>query len=89
MVHLFTMEQNGGKEEIMIDFFKNMFSEGSASSCMRFCVTLIVITYMFNWTWFNVSHWQLTSFEIKDLIGLLGVLGMKLGQKAVERKGGK
>ena len=71
----------------MINFFKNMFSESSASSCMRFCVTLVVITYMFNWTWYNVFNSQLASFEIKDLIGLLGVLGLKLGQKAVERKG--
>jgi len=73
----------------MKDFFKNMFSEGSASSCMRFCVTLIVITYMFNWTWFNVFNSQLASFEIKDLVGLLGVLGMKLGQKAIEKNGEK
>jgi hypothetical protein len=83
------MVQIGGKkkEKIMLKFFKEMFSEGTASSCMRVCVTIIVITYMFNWTWFNVWNSQLASFEIKDLIGLLGVLGMKLGQKALE--GGK
>jgi len=82
------MVQSGDKKRriIMINFFKDMFSEGSASSCMRFCVIIIVITYMFNWTWFNVWNSQLASFEIKDLIGLLGVLGMKLGQKAVEKR---
>ena len=73
----------------MRNFFKMMFSEGTASSCMRFCVTIIVITYMFNWTWFNVWNSQLASFEIKDLIGLLGALSLKLGQKVVENNGGK
>lgn len=68
-------------------FFKDMFSEGSASSCMRFCVTLIVFSYMLNWTWFNIANSQLASFEIKDLVGLLGVLAMKLGQKKLEKKG--
>ena len=68
-------------------FFKEMFSEGTASSCMRFCVTIVVITYMFNWTWFNVMNHQLASFDLKDLIGLLGVLAMKLGQKKLENGG--
>jgi len=64
-----------------------MFSEGTASSCMRFCVTIVVITYMFNWTAFNLINHQLASFELKDLIGLLGVLAMKLGQKKLENGG--
>lgn len=71
----------------MFNFFKEMISEGTGSSCMRFCVLVIVLTYMFNWTYFNVMNSQLTSFEIKDLIGLLGVLSLKVGQKLVE--GGK
>jgi len=71
----------------MRNFFKEMFSEGTASSCMRFCVTIVVITYMFNWTWFNVMNHQLASFDLKDLIGLLGVLAMKLGQKKLENGG--
>ncbi|MBW2006319.1 MAG: hypothetical protein JRI72_17300 [Deltaproteobacteria bacterium] len=71
----------------MRKFFKEMFSEGTASSCMRFCVTIVVITYMFNWTAFNLINHQLASFELKDLIGLLGVLAMKLGQKKLENGG--
>ncbi len=70
----------------LFKFFKDMISEGSESSCMRFCVVIIVITYMFNWTWFNVINSQLVSFEIKDLVGLLGVLALKVGQKKLEAK---
>lgn len=65
-------------------WFKELISEGTGASTMRICVMLIVIAYMFNWTWFNLVNHQLVSFDFKDLIGLLGCLVIKLGQKKFE-----
>jgi len=66
------------------DFILNMFSEGSSTSCLRFVITLIIVTMMFNWTYFNIANDQLASLDLKDIATILGLLVIKIGQKKIE-----
>ena len=74
----------------MFKIFKDMLSESTASSTMRFCVMAVVMAVLFNYLftniWLVVSAGLTTSLDIQDIIALLGVLGMKLGQKKMEKK---
>ncbi|GAG27362.1 unnamed protein product, partial [marine sediment metagenome] len=58
---------------------KAMFSEGNTASCMRLCVTIIIVTYMFNWSWACIASGTFISMPIANLVGLIGVLGLKVG----------
>ena len=70
------------------DLIKDMLSESNTSSCMRFCVVIVVVTMMVNYTFLNVYSMidtgKFVSMSIKDVISLLSVLGLKLGQKKME-----
>lgn len=70
--------------------FKEMLSESSASSCMRFCVVVVVVTIMFNFTFLNIfsiiADGTPVAMDVQDIISLMGVLGLKLGQKKMEKK---
>ena len=72
---------------------KEMLSEASAVSCMRFCVVLIVGTTMLNWTIGTVAVLfelaEEASINISEIVALLGTLGMKMGQKKLENVGSK
>ena len=70
--------------------FKEMLSEGTAASCTRFCVIMVFVTIMLNFTFSNVFSIIVTgkpvSFNIQELVALFGIVGMKLGQKKLEQK---
>ena len=74
----------------MFKFFKEMFSQSTAASCMRFCVVAVILTVLFNYALSNVflllAEGKTASLDIQDIIALLGVLTMKLGQKRMEKK---
>ena len=74
----------------MFETFKNMLSESTAASCMRFCVTAVITSVLFNYIFSNVylliTKSETASLDIQDIIALLGVLTMKLGQKRMENK---
>ena len=74
----------------MFETFKSMLSESTASSTMRFCVMVVIIAvvsnYLFTNVWLVVTKAQTVALDIQDIIALLGVLGMKLGQKQMEKK---
>ena len=74
----------------MFKTFKDMLSQGTAASCMRFCVVAVILTVLFNYAFSNVflliTKAQTASLDIQDIIALLGVLTMKLGQKQMEKK---
>lgn len=74
--------------------FKEMLSESNASSCMRFCVVLIIATACFNWIVgaLAVIFWkaQGTGINATDIAAILGALGIKRWQKSLEKgNGGK
>ncbi|GAG00034.1 unnamed protein product [marine sediment metagenome] len=75
-----------------ISWFKEMLSSSNATSCMRFCVVVVVLTIMFNYTILNIIGFFCSgtsaNLSIQEIIALLGMLGMKLGQKAVEKSNG-
>lgn len=73
--------------------FKEMLSESNASSCMRFCVVLIVVTTLLNWTMGTVGVLcglvDSAGINMTEVVALISALGMKAGQKAIEKKNGK
>ena len=74
----------------MFNLFKEMLSESDASSCMRFCVVTVVLVIMGNYTFLNIAavfkEGLQVAIQTQDIIALLGVLGLKLGQKKLENK---
>ena len=72
------------------NWLSQMLSEGSASSCTRFCVIMVFTTLMLNFTFSNVYSMIAgkgpITFNIQELIALFGIVGMKLGQKKMESK---
>ena len=73
-----------------MSFFTEMFSESSKVSCMRFCTAIVIVAIMGNYTFLNVMSMIKTgtpaSMEMADIFSLLGVLGIKAGQKKLEVK---
>lgn len=74
----------------MKTWFKEMLSQSDASSCMRFCVVVVVLTIMANFTFLNVVGFlregTVVNMSVQEIASLLGVLGLKLGQKKLENK---
>lgn len=72
------------------NWFMEMLSTSDASSCMRFCVVVVVLTIMGNYTLGTIgvmAGWiQDAGINAQEIISLLGVLGLKLGQKKLESK---
>ena len=68
---------------------KEILTEASGISCMRFCVTAVVITILFNWTMgsFAVILGFVDSAGISgtEVAALVGVLATKMGQKKLEK----
>ena len=57
---------------------------------MRFCVVTVVLVIMFNYTFLNVvgfiTEGVVANMSVQEIVSLLSVLGLKLGQKSVEVK---
>ena len=53
-------------------------------STMRILVFLIVAVILFNWTWFNIHHNVISSFDWQDLALIVGPLFAKAYQKSKE-----
>ena len=69
---------------------KNMISEDNGNtSSMRILASLVIIVMLGNWTYFNITHGTLVSFDWQDLSLILGVLGVKVYQKGKENGGKK
>lgn len=74
----------------MLEKIKEMLSESNGTSCMRFCVTLVVCTLMINWTAGTVAVLMGTvdsaGINTTEVVTLIGVLAAKMGQKKIEVK---
>ncbi len=73
-----------------------LFGEGTKTSMMRFLNFLITGVVMFNWSvinWTNAKNAtgevEMTGLDPMSLTLVMGTLGMKLGQKAIEVRGKK
>jgi len=74
----------------MKNWFLEMLSTESNVSSMRFFTFIIVGTIMANYTFLNIysmlNSGVATSMSVTDITSLVGVLGIKLGQKQIEKK---
>ena len=70
--------------------FKEMLSESSSSSCMRFCVVLIVGTMCLNWILRSIGVLcnliDTAVVSPTEIAAIIGALGIKMGQKKFEKK---
>lgn len=80
------LESIGDILKRLLDGAGSIFSESSNVSCTRFCVVVIVLTFMFNWTYQCIEQSKFLPLDLNNLIGLLGVLCIKIGQKVVEKR---
>jgi len=63
-----------------------IFSEDNGNlSFMRVVTGMIVVVILFNWTWMNIKTGTLTPLGYEDLVGILGPLLIKMGQKGMEK----
>ena len=69
----------------MIKFFKSMFSETPDVSCLRFISTLVIVTILLNWTYYNIVNGVLAPLDLNSLITILGLLIVKVAQKKMEK----
>lgn len=74
----------------LITGIKDTISEDNGNtSSMRILAALVVIVMLGNWTYFNITHGTLVSFDWQDLSLILGALGVKAYQKGRENGGKK
>lgn len=76
----------------MFQIIKDILSEKTNASCMRFCVMVIVLTIAFNWVAGTIASIFLGgTMEIKptEVVSVISVLVMKRWQKSVERSKGE
>ncbi|KKL15547.1 hypothetical protein LCGC14_2504490 [marine sediment metagenome] len=67
---------------------KQFFTEDNGNfSFMRLAVFIVLITVLFNWTWFNIKHGTIISFDWQEMLLIIGPLFLKGYQKGKE--GGK
>jgi len=71
-------------------YFGGMLSETSAASCTRFCIVVVIITIMVNFTFVNVYSMIAgdgpAAMDIQEIVALFGMVGAKLGSKKLESK---
>lgn len=66
---------------------RELFSDDKGNlSSMRILSAFIIVTVVCNWMIFCFKTGQLISFDYEEIAMLLGVLGGKIGQKAIEKK---
>ena len=64
---------------------KEMLSEDNGNlSMMRVVSTIIPLIIVGTWAWISITNGQLVSFDIPDVIAVLGPLGAKAYQKGKE-----
>ncbi|MCK4328803.1 hypothetical protein KAX02_03065 [candidate division WOR-3 bacterium] len=74
----------------LVSGIKNMVSEDNGNtSSMRILVAIVVLVFLGNWTYFNISTGTLASFDWQDLSVIIGALGVKAYQKGKENGGKK
>ncbi len=69
----------------MLEWLKNLFSENSTASTMRFAtiisIGLFIPAFVISWTWISLHNFQLEN--IPD--GVAWFLGVLLGAKAIQK----
>lgn len=74
----------------MKKWFMEMMSSSNAASCTRFCVVAVLGTILANYTFTNVvmvaRGTGVASIEITELVALLGLVALKVGQKKLEAR---
>ena len=78
------MTESDEKKGLITKGLELISEDNGNLSCMRIIVMLVVVTMLFNWTYYNMTHDQLMAFEWSDLMMLFGVLGGKIVQKKLE-----
>ena len=64
---------------------KNAMSEDNGNlSSMRILILIIIITVLFNWTYYNITSGTLASFSWQDIGVIIGPLLAKAYQKGKE-----
>ncbi len=64
---------------------KQFFTEDNGNfSFMRLAVFIILVTVLFNWTWFNITHGTIISFDWEEMLLIIGPLFLKAYQKRKE-----
>jgi len=72
---------------MVLSGIKNMISEDNGNpSSMRILAFLVILIVMGNWTYFNITHNTISSFDWQEISMILGVLGIKGYQKSKEEK---
>jgi len=65
---------------------KQIISEDNGNlSSMRILSALIIVIILGNYTYFNIRNGSMGVFDMKDLIAMLGPLGIKMLQKGKEK----
>jgi hypothetical protein len=59
--------------------------ENGLLSFMRLAIFLILIVYLFNWTWHNLTTEGFTPMSWSDMATLVGLMAMKAVQKKAEK----
>jgi hypothetical protein len=76
---------NPERKEKTMNLVQKILSEDNGNlSTMRVLVGLVVVTVLFNWTYFNVTQHQLVGFAWQDLGTLFLPLLAKAYQKGKE-----
>ena len=71
----------------MFNILREFLSEDNGGlSTMRMAVMLIIVAFLFNWTYLTVHTGQAIPFDWEDIALLLGAMGIKAFQKDKEEK---
>lgn len=66
---------------------KSMLSDNNEiPSTMRVLVALIVIVFLFNWTYVTIATGLWVKLDVGSVLALIGALGAKAVQKKIELK---
>lgn len=69
----------------MIEYIKSFFTDNSGNnSSLRILIFLVVIVFLFNWTWINIKTGQLTPISWEQAGLLVGSFWAKAKQKEYE-----
>lgn len=70
---------------ILLSGLKNLISEDNGNpSSMRILAFIVILIVLGNWTYFNITHNTIASFDWEEISIILGVLGIKGYQKSKE-----
>ncbi len=70
-----------------MNFFLKMIQDDAGNtSSMRIIVLVIVLTVLFNWTYYNIANHQFTPLNFGEMAAMIGALMAKAIQKGNEEK---